>query len=103
VVTNTNDSGPGSLRQAILDANANAGADMIAFNISGAGAHTIIPASALPTITDPVTIDGTTQPGFSGNPLIELNGSNAFGNGFTINAGSSTVRGLIINRFKRST
>ena len=101
MVTNTNDSGSGSLRQAILDANANAGADMIDFNIPGAGVHTIMPASALPTITDPVTIDGTTQPGFAGSPIIELSGAIAGpANGLYIVAGSSVVRGLVINRFK---
>ena len=42
-VTNTNDSGAGSLRQAILDANASAGADLIDFSIPGAGVHTIAP------------------------------------------------------------
>jgi hypothetical protein len=100
-VTNTNDSGSGSLRQAILDANANAGADTIVFNIPGAGVHTITPASTLPTITDPVTIDGTTQPGFAGNPIIELSGAIAGAtNGLNITAGSSTVLGLVINRFK---
>ncbi len=46
-VTNTNDSGAGSLRQAILDANANAGADDIVFNISGTGVHTITLATVL--------------------------------------------------------
>ena len=45
-VTTTADTGPGSLRQAILDANANVGADTIAFNIVGSGVHTIAPASA---------------------------------------------------------
>src|SRR6185436_7051257 len=60
VVTNTNDSGAGSLNQAILDANANPGADLITFNI-GSGATTITPTTLLPTITDPVVIDGTTQ------------------------------------------
>src|SRR5258708_1101639 len=100
-VTNTNDSGPGSLRQAILDANAHAGADMIVFTIPGAGVNTIAPASALPTITDPVTIDGTTQPGFAGSPIIELSGAIAGpANGLNITAGSSTVLGLVINRFK---
>src|SRR5260370_22422906 len=69
-VINTNDSGPGSLRQAILDANANAGPDTIRFSISS-GPQAIAPLSPLPTITDPVTIDGTTQPGYSGAPLIE--------------------------------
>jgi titin len=101
-VLNTNDSGADSLRQAILDANALAGPDTIQFSIGGGGAQTIAPTSALPAITDPVTIDGTTQPGFAGAPLIELNGSSAgtgFVRGLTINAGNSTVRGLVINRF----
>src|SRR5207248_8763451 len=49
-VTNTNDSGTGSLRQAILDANSGGGGT-IAFNIPGTGVHTISPLSALPTIT----------------------------------------------------
>src|SRR4030095_6600236 len=59
------------------------------------------PLSALPTITGPVTIDGTTQPGFSGTPIIEINGSSTppGTNGLLITAGSSTVRGLLINRF----
>ena len=62
-VINTDDSGPGSFRQAILDANANAGPDTISFNIPGAGVHTIAPASSLPAITETVVIDGYTQPG----------------------------------------
>src|SRR5947207_15548138 len=66
-VMNTNDSGPGSLRQAILDANGNPGTDAIAFDIPGPGVHTIQPATPLPTITEAVTIDGYTQPGASPN------------------------------------
>jgi YVTN family beta-propeller protein len=100
-VTTTNDSGAGSLRQAIVDANARVGAlDTIAFNIPGTGVHTIAPLSALPTITDPVIIDGTTQAGYAGAPLVELNGTGA-GNttGLTITAGGSTVRALAINRY----
>jgi hypothetical protein len=73
-VINTNDSGAGSLRQAITDANAHGGADVINFAIPGGGLHTISPASALPVITDAVTIDGTTQSGSSVN-------TNAFGQG----------------------
>ena len=73
-VTNTNDSGAGSLRQAILDANANAGLDTIAFNIPGAGVHTITPATPLDTITDPVTIDGYTQLGSSVRGVAGLDG-----------------------------
>src|SRR5689334_6461074 len=57
-VANTNDSGVGSFRQALIDANGAAGADTIAFNIPGAGVQTITPTTLLPTITGPVTIDG---------------------------------------------
>ena len=101
VVTNTNDSGPGSLRQVMLDANANAGADNIRFLIPGAGPHVINLASALPAVTSPVVIDGTTQPGFAGSPLIVLNGSGAGGGvaGLTITSGSTLVRGLVIQNF----
>jgi hypothetical protein len=124
-VTSTLDTGPGSLRQAILDANASingaSGPDTIAFNIPGSGVQTISPAMALPTITDPVIIDGYTQPGSMPNtnslllgsgalgiyakPLIELSGISA-GNGvsgLTISAGASTVRGLVINGFGGAT
>jgi hypothetical protein len=58
-VTSTGDSGVGTLRNAINSANTTPGADTIAFNISGAGVHTIAPISALPTITEAVTIDAT--------------------------------------------
>jgi hypothetical protein len=102
IVTNTNDGGPGSLRQAIQDANASAGTDAITFAISGGGVKTIALSSPLPVITGSLTIDGTTQPGFSGTPLIELNGSGAGSGayGLRITAGSSTVRGMVINRFR---
>ena len=98
---NTGDSGSGSLRDAIVAAEANLGPDTITFNIPGAGLHTIQPASPLPTITDPVVVDGTSQSGYSGTPLIELDGTNAGANatGLIITAGNSTVKGLAINRF----
>ena len=97
-VTTTADSGAGSLRQAILDANSNPGADTISFAI-GSGAQTIAPTSDLPAVTDPVTIDATTQPGFGGTPIIELNGTGMpSGIGFKVSGGSCIVRGLIINR-----
>jgi len=101
VVTNTADAGAGSLRQAILNANLSAGADVIQFNVPGSGAHTISPLSALPAVSDPVLIDGRTQPGFAGLPLIELNGTQAgaTANGLWITAGNSAVAGLVINRF----
>ncbi len=87
-----------TLRAAIQEANAIAGTDTIAFAIPGAGMHTITPGSALPAITDPVIIDGTTQLGYAGTPVIELNGTSAApANGLNILAGFSTVRGLTIN------
>src|SRR5205085_4734634 len=99
-VINTNDSGAGSLRQAILDANVTAGPDVIHFQI-GSGPKTIALISPLPVITESVTIDGTTQPGYSGSPIIELNGSSAGAgaNGLRISGGGSLVTGLVINRF----
>ena len=111
-VGNTLDSGPGSLRQAILDANNHAGPDAIVFNIPGSGVHTIAPITELPAITGPVTIDGYTQPGSIANTaasgdnavlLIQLNGTNASASasGVTLGAGSngSVIKGLVISRF----
>ncbi len=101
VVANTSPSGPGSLQQAILDANASSGLDTIVFQIPGSGVHTIMPTNTLPPITDPVVIDGTTQPGFAGTPLIELDGAEAgaSSDGLRLPAGSSTIRGLAINHY----
>jgi parallel beta-helix repeat protein len=102
VVTTTDDSGPGSLRQAILDANAHQGPDTIAFDIAGSGTHTIRPTSALPAVTDTVTIDGTTQPGYSGSPLIVLDGSKAGSvpSGLAIQAENCTVQALEVLDFR---
>ena len=101
LVSNTGDSGPGSLRQAILDSNHAVGAtNTIDFDISGTGVQTIVPLSSLPAITNPVLIDGFSQPGYSGTPLIELSGSQAGGgDGLTITGSNVTVRGLDINNF----
>jgi hypothetical protein len=96
IVTNTNPSGPGSLQFAILDANETPGADLITFNIPGTAPFTINQNTPLPTITDPVTIDGTTQPGFVGTPLVALKGSGNNIDGIVISAGNSVVRGLAI-------
>src|SRR5215203_1568229 len=108
-VTNTNDNGPGSLRQAILDANATSGADAIEFDIPGTVVHTIVPATQLPTITGPVTINGYSQPGAQPNTKafgsdavlkIELNGAEAMGaEGLKIGASNSTVKGFVINNW----
>ncbi|MFO0869119.1 MAG: LamG-like jellyroll fold domain-containing protein [Pirellulales bacterium] len=105
VVSDTGDSGGGTLRQAILDANSHIGESQITFTVSGSGVRTIQPASSLPSITQSVLVDGWSQPGFAGLPLIELDGTAAGANvdGLTLAAGSAggTVRGLTINRFSR--
>ncbi len=107
-VTNTNDTGAGSLRQAIDDANATPGADTITFNIPGAGVHTITPQSLLPIISETVTIDGYSQPGSSPNTnatgglnsvlQIEIDGTVAPNRCITIGANDVVVRGLVVNR-----
>lgn len=103
VVTNANNHGSGSLRDAIINANATLGTDTITFNIPGPGVKTINLLISLPQITDRVVIDATTQPGYAGSPLIELNGlgagSSSSLNGLVIRAGGSTVRGLAIGNF----
>jgi hypothetical protein len=143
-VTNTNNSGTGSLRQAILDANARAGADTIWFNIPLTDANhvyyrdngvagtfgtpvattnpdsaildfdaTYIPGTARSwyrisltgsdlNVTGPVTIDGTTQPGYVAGrgPVVEINAAGVTAddpNAISLTSGASTVRGLVIN------
>ncbi len=100
MVTNTLDSGGGSLRQAILDANAVPGAHTIVFKIPAGGTQTIALASALPVVSGPVTLDGWQESGFSGTPLIRIDGDDAGPvTGLRLDAGPSTVQGLIITRF----
>jgi uncharacterized repeat protein (TIGR01451 family) len=118
VVTNTNDSGPGSFRQAILTANSQGGADTIVFDIPGTGPFVITPLSTLPAFDDGagVTIDATSQPGYATQPLVgtggtvgtsatplerirtpivQIFGNGLAGNGLTFGGGNnSTVRGL---------
>jgi CSLREA domain-containing protein len=103
-----------TLRAAIQEANANnnpEGVDRIEFDIPGTGVHTILPNSQLPFISEPVNINGYSQPGSSVNTLargtnakllIEIRGNNA-GEGFfgalTVSASNSVIRGLVINHF----
>ena len=103
-VTNPNDDASvGSLRWAIGQSNATAGPNTINFHIADAGVQTIAITSALPAITVPVTIDGTTEPGYGTTPVIELNGAGAGTSvdGLDIKAGNTTIKGLAINSFSR--
>jgi hypothetical protein len=108
IVINTNDQGAGSFRQAILDANANPGADLIRFQIPGSSIPTISPLSPLPDFTEAITIDGTTQSAGK----VELNGAQVqlpdpLPDGrlviaLRLKGGNSVIRGLVINRFSYS-
>lgn len=104
-VVNTNDSGAGSLRDAIVAANADfSGPHRIEFNIPGVGVHTIHLFSKLDAINNTVAIDGTTQPGYNPSaaaPLIEIDGTSST-IAVVIFAPNSSVRGIIFNHFPQS-
>jgi titin len=91
----------GTLRLALMQANSSLGvADTIQFAI-GSGAKSIALTSSLPAIVDTVTFNATSQPGYSGTPLIEINGGGlgTFGIAFDVVLGTATFRGMVINRF----
>ncbi|MCI0745081.1 MAG: hypothetical protein L0Y58_06720, partial [Verrucomicrobia subdivision 3 bacterium] len=103
MVTTNGDSGPGSLRQAILDANATPGPDEIHFSIGGVGPHGIRLQSDLPTITDAVNIDGRTQPGYANGPIVVLDGTilgMSSGPGLRLECTGSSIVGLVISWFR---
>jgi FG-GAP-like repeat len=108
VVTNTNDSGEGSLRAALLAANQDLGTETIRFNIPGIGLQEITLQSLLPTITETIFLDGWTQgdaslgvANYQGNPLVSLRGT-GLNAGLVLAAGSngSYVQGLILRDFQ---
>ena len=107
-VTTTADSGAGSLRQAVLDANGNPGTDNIVFNIPGAGVHTIEITSSI-AVTDPVVVDGYTQSGsspntdpaaFNGVIMIEIRAGSGYGGlGIVVSGGTLEIHGVTLNGF----
>ena len=121
VVNTTDDSDVGyadpahlTLREAILAANNHLGPDTIEFDIPGVGVQTISPIDPLPDIEDGVNLDGSSQPGYAGTPLIQLSGASMDPSaenlgfnprlrlvGLSIHADNTTVRGLDINSFYR--
>lgn len=111
VVTNTNDSGAGSLRNAVIFANTKANADTISFNIPGAGPHTIALFSALPDLTaNGMVIDGSTQSGTqcrdlwlgNGHDLrVNVRGNGGF-DGFRLAGANQVVRGLSVTSFDQA-
>jgi hypothetical protein len=118
-VTNTLDAGAGSLRQAITNANTNAGADNIIFNLGAGGPFTIALTSPLPALTDNsgLTIDGWDNSGNNGTPntipvfnantatpmnanyMIILGNSAAVATGLILNSSNNIVQGLVLQNF----
>jgi|GEM_PF-4855665 len=111
-VTTTADAGPGSLRQAIVDANNSGGQDLISFNIPTSEAlhendyywWSIKPASQLPGATETILIDGTSQPTDETynnpyGPVIELDGGGGTSIGLIIQANNCILKGLTVNRY----
>jgi hypothetical protein len=86
-----------TLRAALTQANGVAGHDTISFRI-GTGVVTITPQTALPEITEPVFIDGHTQPG-TARPLVRVDGHVARGDGLTVRAAGTWIRGLSLTRW----
>src|SRR5881394_54782 len=98
-VTNANDSGAGSLRDALAQSNNAIGVDTIAFNISSAS-KVIHLASPLPDLWDPGIMDGTTQPGYAGKPLVQIDGSSAGAGATGMKMwGGSTIKGMSFTSF----
>jgi CSLREA domain-containing protein len=104
-VNSANDPGAGNcdasectLREAIGRANSAQGATTIHFAI-GSGPVTIAVGTNLPTLTKQVTIDGTTQPGYAGAPLVQISGTGSATTGLKLTASNSEIKGLAIGGF----
>jgi hypothetical protein len=102
-VTSTANGGADTLRQAIQTANNQAGEDTIRFDFAGGGPHVIALANNLPAITQPVRIDGYTEPdaveataGTPAEPSVVIDATVA-STGLRLFANESVIRGLAIH------
>lgn len=104
IVTNTNDNGPGSFRQALYDSNTTLVEDSVSFNISGVAPHTISLSSELPLIEASLVIDGTTQPanGYTGvSPHIVLTRNTIVNTCLKFYGEDLEIYGLLITQFNK--
>src|SRR5262249_38362339 len=98
-VTNASDSGAGSLRAAIESVNANPpGPHRITFAIPLPGVQTVHLSTPLPEITTTVAIDGRSQGGYIGTPVIEVAGD-ASNLPFVISPAHPSVGGIAVHNF----
>jgi CSLREA domain-containing protein len=113
LVTTTDDPGDGNcatngctLREAITAANSDItpDTDIINFSLPGSGPYVISPTSALPTITQPISLDGTSEPEYDGDPLVVIDGDSAGDvNGLTVASSANSIKGLVISGFDSTT
>lgn len=96
VTTTANDLSAGSLRLAISQADSG---ETVCFNIPGGGVKTITMSTTI-SINQDITIDGTSQPGYAGSPLIEINGNHAVNTGIQLSGGNATIKGLVVNNYQ---
>lgn len=90
-----------TLRAAIQLANelGSGSTQSITFDIPGGGVPTIAPATALPALTVPVILDGSTQTG----GWVNISGTSESGDGLTVTGGGTTIRGFVLNGFATGT
>ncbi len=89
-----------TLRAAIQEANATAVTrDLIEFDIAGAPPYVISLGSALPAVSEPLRIDGQSEPDFAGTPVVFVNGGGTGGPGLHIQAGPSLVQFMVVYDF----
>ncbi|WP_165219580.1 FG-GAP repeat domain-containing protein [Aquisphaera insulae] len=99
-VTSADDAGPGTLRQAIIEANARPGEEnTIRFEIGTGGPITIRAAAPLPVLAGRVILDGTTQPGYESTPLVTIQDATPDGPGTLVVGSELTVRGVAIEGY----
>lgn len=102
-VTNRASVGAGSFFQAVADAEKSPGMDRIVFNVPGAVPIKLEFGGYLPEIKEAIVIDGTTQPGYQGQPLIGLEGCMSFSSVLELQGGNSVVRGLALSSCRFNT
>ncbi len=101
-VTNTNDGGMGSLREALEDAANGVCTPLpctIDFNIPGGGPHVIQPTVELPLLQSQTIIDATTQPGYTNAPLVQIDGQSTLTYAFEVNGNDNAIKGFSMTGF----